>query len=225
MSGRAADGFILKDGTFIAIQDVEQMHRQAVQWLGSAGEVTAMMCSLGRECAGKGDLAAAQGYFEKALAHAGDDAGKAACLLALGQILERRELYSAAARWYRKAFALRRGADATWYFLNNNLGYCLNRLGDHHEALACCRAALAIDRRRHNAHKNLGIALEALGRHAEAARSYLRAAEICPADPRALRLLQALLARSPRAVAGLAGGEARLAACVRAAQLAAWPLN
>jgi hypothetical protein len=70
---------------------------------------------------------------------------------------------------------------------------------------ACCRAAVAIDPRRRNAHKNLGVALQGLGRYAEAARSYLRAADICPADTRALRLLQALIAPCPGASAGLAG--------------------
>lgn len=54
-----------------------------------------------------------------------------------------------------------------------------------------------IDPYRHNAHKNLGVALEGRGRFNETAQSHLAAAELCPADPRALGLLVDLLDKHP----------------------------
>ena len=81
----------------------------------------------------------------------------------------------------------------TWYFLNNNIGYCLNIEGRHQEAEKHCRAAIRINRKRRNAFKNLGIALEGKGRHVDAARNYLRAAKLCSTDPRAIVLLNRLI--------------------------------
>ena len=79
--------------------------------------------------------------------------------------------------------------------LNNNLGYSLNQVGRHGEAEACCRAAIAIDAGRHNAHKNLGISLEGQGKYLEAAQCFLKAAQAAPDDLRALGHLEDLLAR------------------------------
>ena len=92
-----------------------------------------------------------------------------------------------------------RGAPArendTWYLLNNNLGYSLNRIGRHAEAEAYCRAAIAIHAGRYNAYKNLGLSLEGQGRLFEAARCFLKAAKAAPDDLRALGHFEDLLAR------------------------------
>ena len=77
------------------------------------------------------------------------------------------------------------------------MGYCLNELGRHREAEAYCRKAITIDPRRHNAWKNLGIALEGLGQHADAAAAWIEAATLCPEDERAKRLLEKLAAGRP----------------------------
>ena len=54
-----------------------------------------------------------------------------------------------------------------------------------------------MDPSHHNAHKDLGIALEGQGCFVQAAQAYLEAATLCPDDQRALRLLQRLTAAHP----------------------------
>jgi tetratricopeptide (TPR) repeat protein len=70
--------------------------------------------------------------------------------------------------------------------------------------MVLCLEAMAIDPGRHNAHKNLGIALEGLGRYAEAAQSYGMAARLCPQDRRAHDLLEKLKRARPLVAVGAA---------------------
>ena len=197
MGDESLDGFILRNGEFISIDDAERMYEQARIWLKTPEEITVLMWELACECAAKRKYAGAQAYFQIALDASADDDTKACCLLSIGQLKEQQGDYGAALGWYRKAFDLQPGADETWYFLHNNLGYCLNHVNRHKEAMAYCRSAISINPDRHNAHKNLGVALEDRGRFNEAVQSHLAAAELCPADPRALGLLVELLAWHP----------------------------
>ena len=170
------------------------MHAQARRWLCSRREVLEFLSALAQECASKGNFTSAQQYLEMLLEDNQVETVKAYCLLSIGQLQEQQENYAAAIDWYRKAFRLHPAADGTWYLLHNNLGYCLNRFGLHVEAEGLCRRAIAIDPARHNAHQNLGIALEGQGCFVEAAWEYLAAAKLCPEDRRALWLLQRLIA-------------------------------
>ena len=197
MEPTPGDGFIMPDGEFIALEDVQRMFEETRKVYTTTEEMVGLMVELGRECAGKKKFTGAQAYFEKALELGGSDEITSRCLLALGQISENLGDCETAARWYERAFTLKPGSDEVWYFLNNNLGYCLNRLGRHAEALEKCARAVAIDPKRHNGHKNLGVALEGLTRYGEAALSYLAAAELCPWDGRALQLLESLLTSHP----------------------------
>jgi Flp pilus assembly protein TadD len=136
-------------------------------------------------------------YVQRLMA-ATDDPGKRAFFaLSLGQLLEQVRDYEAAITAYTDALALEPTDPEVWYFINNNLGYCLNRCGRHDEAEARCRAAIEADPGRHNAHKNLGIALECQGRFDDAAAAYRVAIQANPADPRALRHLECLLVQHP----------------------------
>ena len=110
-------------------------------------------------------------------------------------MFERKRDFPAAAAAYSRAFTLPARQDRTWYLLNNNLGYSLNQIGRHGEAEAYCRAAIAIDPDRHNAHKNLGLSLQGQGRYLEAALCLLKAAQTDPEDLRALGHLEDLLAQ------------------------------
>ena len=58
------------------------------------------------------------------------------------------------------------------------------------EAEPRCRAAIRIDPQRYNAHKNLGLSLEGLGRYAEAAQAFVEAVRAEASDPRALKHLE-----------------------------------
>jgi tetratricopeptide (TPR) repeat protein len=82
----------------------------------------------------------------------------------------------------------------TDYFVYNNLGYSLVRLGRFLEAEEGCRQAIEIDPQRPNAFKNLGLALQGQGRHAEAAQCFVKATQVNASDARSLRHLESLLA-------------------------------
>lgn len=132
-------------------------------------------------------------YARKALECADEPGMKAQCYLRLGQLEETGEAYREAMLYYAEAFTLEPGRDATWYFLHNNFGYCLNRFGLHREAEYYCRAAIEIDPLRFNAYKNLGLALQGQGKYVEAAWMLIHAAQLCPEDPRSLYHLENLL--------------------------------
>jgi tetratricopeptide (TPR) repeat protein len=89
---------------------------------------------------------------------------KAECYLDLGRLSEQDDNYEDAVRYYSLAFTMPAGSDRTWYFLNSNLGYSLNRLERYAEAETSCRRAIAINPFQYNAHKNLGLSLRGHGR-------------------------------------------------------------
>lgn len=113
----------------------------------------------------------------------------------MGHIFEGMRNYQKAALWYSKAndHIDSRINDFIKYFIKNNLGYCLNILERFTEAEALCRDAIIIDPDRHNAHKNLGVSLQAQGKLSDAARSFIRATLLCPADKRALAYLENIM--------------------------------
>jgi tetratricopeptide (TPR) repeat protein len=127
---------------------------------------------------------------------------QAAHLLQLGQLSEQTRDFEAAAAYYREGIVLGAGGQEVRYLLHNNLGYCRNHLGEPAEGEGLCREAIGIDPERHNAYKNLGIALERQGMHCEAADMYWQAAERNAQDPRALRHLLALAERAPDVLEG-----------------------
>jgi tetratricopeptide (TPR) repeat protein len=146
---------------------------------------------------------AAVPYVERLLASSEEPADQAGFLLALGQLMEQVQDLEAAAGFYRRGLALEAGGPEVRYLLHNNLGFCLNRFGRHAEAEPLCLAAIAIAPDRYNAHKNLGVAWEGQGWYGEAARSYVRAVQRNPQDPRALHHLEGMLARHPEVAAEL----------------------
>lgn len=152
-------------------------------------------------------------YLRRLLATTEEPEEQAAHLLTLGQLMEQGGDLPAAADFYTRGLALRAGAAGVRYLLHNNLGYCLNQLGRYAEAEPLCRAAIALDPERYNAHKNLGVALEGQGRYAEAAECYVESTRRNPADPRALRHLETMLARHPELTAALPDLPANLEGC------------
>jgi tetratricopeptide (TPR) repeat protein len=122
---------------------------------------------------------------------------KASCILAMGQTMEQVNDYEAAIRYYKEALSLEPVQTSTWYLINNNLGFCLNTLGNFAEGESWCRKALEIDPNRHNAYKNLGIARKGMGNCAEAAQCFVSATQANASDSRALKLLEELLIEHP----------------------------
>jgi len=136
-------------------------------------------------------------YLRQVLAMQPDIENKAATVLAMGQTMEQVEDFAAAVRYYREAFAFEPVNTRTWYFINNNLGYSLNRLGNYVEGETFCRAAIKIEPTRPNGFKNLGIALRGQGKFAEAADCFVKSTQADASDPRSTKLLEELLLEHP----------------------------
>lgn len=160
-------------------------------------------------------------YMERLIPRTDDPERKAACFLALGQLMEQIKDYESAMSCYGRAFSLEPVNGQTWYFINNNLGYCLNHFGRYKEAEPYCRTAIQIDPERHNAYKNLGISLEGQGQFAAAARCFIEAVQANAADPRALSHLEELLARHPEISCGMPDVHDELLKCRQAVHTAA----
>jgi tetratricopeptide (TPR) repeat protein len=188
---RDFNGFITQDGEMISIQDTE---RVSAIFLKTSDVDSAVGClwQLTMDCIEAGYFGAACKYIEKILLLVDDPGDKAECFLKMGQTLEQARNYAAAADVYARAFELPQEHNTTWYFLNNNRAYCLIQSGNCAEAEQFCRAAIRIEPKRQNAHKNLGIALQNVGRIREAAKAFIRATKLRPADGRALALLDEL---------------------------------
>lgn len=123
-----------------------------------------------------------------------DQEKRAECFLQLGVECEKTDEYNMAIDLYRRGIECGPKEVRTLYFLHNNFGYCLNRLAQHDEAEHMCRVAIEIDPRRHNAYKNLGVALQGQGQYPEAAACFLLAAHMAPPDNRSVQHLEKLLA-------------------------------
>lgn len=136
-------------------------------------------------------------YLRRILDGTSDVEQKAHSVLALGQLMEQKGDFEAAINYYSQAFSMEPCGSYTWYFIHNNLGFCLNRFGRYSEGEKHCRAAIKIDPGRPNGYKNMGIALEGQNRFAEAALAFISALRANAADPRALRHLEALVAAHP----------------------------
>lgn len=144
---------------------------------------------------GRQDIASA---YIKQLMGMTDDLEKVAhCWLALGQTMEQIKDYEGAVDFYKQAFALEPANNQTWYFINNNLGYSLVQLGSYEDAETYCRAAIGIDHKQYNGHKNLGLSLEGQGRYPEAAQSFFDAVKANAVDPRAFNHLERLVQTHP----------------------------
>jgi len=188
------DGFITPDGEMVPIQDADRMFSVIVKDRESRDEITEILWSVAVECWNSSYFKAAYDYFEKILSLSGAPHEKTACLLNMGNAMEQLSDYQAALEAYSRAFELPQEQNENWYFLNNNFGYCLNQVGKYQEAEKYCRAAMDIEPGRHNAWKNLGIALQGQGLYAEAAKNLIHATKLCPIDCRALAHLEDLIA-------------------------------
>ncbi len=196
------DGFITRDGELVSIQDTEKVSAIFLKTVDLDSAV-GILWRLAAECQKGGHNRSCCEYIEKILPLLDTPDKKAECFLHMGGALERARDYEAAYKAYSRAFDMPKQRNDTWYFLNNNRGYCLNQIGRHIEAEKYCRAAIRINRSRHNAHKNLGVALAGQSRCVEAAKEYIRATRLCPSDSRALALLDDLFAENKEAVDGI----------------------
>jgi tetratricopeptide (TPR) repeat protein len=191
------ESWLLTNGKIVAIDDVEALAAELPAIEPDPGKHVDLLFGFTRECFDYRRFDGAVGLLAKALELAADDGLRAYCLLEMGRAHEGKPDYRAAAEAYRRGLALPPEPTETWYFLNNNLGFCLNQLGRFEEAEPFCRAAIAFQPFMYNAHKNLGVSLQGQGRLVEAAHSFLEAARRSGSDRRALGHLEDLLAHHP----------------------------
>jgi tetratricopeptide (TPR) repeat protein len=137
------------------------------------------------------------GWLHKLMSMLPDGESKASCVLTMGQAMEQVHDYLAAVQYYKEALALEPTDTFTWYFINNNLGFSLNQLGQFAEGERYCRKAIEIDPGRPNGFKNLGLALLGQGKYQDAARCFVTATQVNAADARSFHLLQELIGEHP----------------------------
>ena len=150
----------------------------------------------------------------------GDADRQAGFWLLAGVLQEKRKRFAAAAVAYRQGYVLEPSGRDAWYFMNNNLGFCLCQVGRFKEAEGYCRAAIRIEPARSNGYKNLGLALQAQGRLPEAAGCFIEGVHACPEDIRNLSLLRDLVTTHPQVRADLPGVGANLVRCEELVKLA-----
>ena len=183
--------FILPNGQPIAAELVEADLRARVATCEDALEDAVWQLARFYSAVGRPEEATA--CVTRLLAGTADPGKQAGGYLALGQLLGQEDRYAEAEAAYARGLAIMPATGKVGYFLHNNRGYSLNELGRHPEAEIHCRAAIALDATRHNAHKNLGLALAGQGRLVDAARCLLEADRRCPEDGRARGHLTGLL--------------------------------
>jgi tetratricopeptide (TPR) repeat protein len=125
------------------------------------------------------------------------DEQRASSLFTLGQIMENMGDYAHAAEYYRQAYAVKTFDQFTRYYINNNLGYCLNQLKEFEEAKGYLLSALKIDPTRPNAYKNLGLCYWGMEEYSKAARCFIAGTRAYPADRRSLKHLEELINEHP----------------------------
>ncbi len=191
------EGFIAPEGELVSIEDVDRILSVLTKHTENIHEIVQSLWAFAGECSQAGYFNAAIGYYEKIFLLVDKPGEKAECLLAMGQVWERAGDYQSALDVYSRAFELPQKPDIVWYFLHNNSAFCQNLEGRHQEAEVHCRAAIEIDPDRFNARKNLALAVQGMGRYAEAAKSFVDAIMACPGDHRALGHLEDLIAAYP----------------------------
>lgn len=136
--------------------------------------------------------------------------------LAMGQLMEKMLQFDEAIRYYTQALSLEPVNSHTWYFIHNNLGFCLNHFGKHRDAEFYCRKAIEIEPSRQNAYKNLGVSLEGQGDYSGAAECYFRAIQVNASDARPITHLEALAEKHPEVTVDVRDFDHRFQACKNA---------
>lgn len=160
-----------------------------------------------------GRLRRALDYAKRAVTVIEDPQELTSCYLLLGVLEEQLDDYYSAIAYYSLGLSQKPSDKGCCYFFNNNLAYCLNEVGKYEESEPYCRKAILTDARRHNAHKNLGISLQGQGQYTKAARCYLRAVRLGPADPRALEHLEELVGEHREVSAEMPDIQAQIEEC------------
>lgn len=205
----------IPEGEAITFDEIES--RSLKQLQEKDGKCVQSLINLAQVYAQTGRHDEAFRCVERLIELSDDPEKHASYYLALGAFMEKLGDFQGAVRFYRQAFGLEPCRTETWYFIHNNLGYSLNQLGQHDDAISYLRHAIEIDPDRPNAFKNLGLALEAKSCFADAAGLFIAATQVNAADPRSLAHLENLMTAHPELEMDLRN---RLDACREAVRAA-----
>lgn len=187
------NGFVTAEGEYVGLDDLEGMEKAlARHFKGDLDAVQNGLRGASLELAKEGDDVVARLFLAHAREIGGGAAKEGPEMVRLGVAFEGIKRYDLAGECYEYGRSIGRRDQVSWYFLHNNHAYCFAMLERFAEAEPLAREAIRIEPGRHNAHKNLGLALMGQGRLAEAAESLRVASEIFPVDSRAARLLAAV---------------------------------
>jgi tetratricopeptide (TPR) repeat protein len=149
------------------------------------------------------EFAHARVSFQRWIENVPDFEARAKRYLAIGAFFELEGDFDVSLELLAAGLVLEPRSRYVSYFLHNNTGYILGCQGKFAEAEPFCRAALEVDRLRHNAHKNLALARIGQGQWAEGALHLVHACRLRPDDDRALVHLADLIVERGDALSAL----------------------
>jgi tetratricopeptide (TPR) repeat protein len=127
------------EGTEISVKEAEKILLEQLDASNNKQDIEQALWELACFYSKTGRQSIALQYV-KQLADGTEDPNKAAaCYMAMGQLMEQIHDYESAILFYTQAVLLEPTVTYTAYFINNNLGYSLNRVGKHDEAEKYCR--------------------------------------------------------------------------------------
>ncbi|HJX34337.1 MAG TPA: tetratricopeptide repeat protein [Desulfatiglandales bacterium] len=159
-------------------------------------------------------------YLYKMMQLSDDAEENAHYFLTLGQLMEQKGDYQSAVKYYRGAFCLKPSDNDVWYWVNNNLGFCLNELMRFDEAKGYLLAAIRIDPTRANAYKNLGLCFMGGGDYIKASENFINSVKANASDTRALKHLEELVSDHPELFEEIPGLSKVLMQCRKALKTA-----
>lgn len=181
------------DGPMIASAEAQRSEQELLACYKSKGPRRETLKPLAIFYSRVGDQEKAYQFLKLWMKHTKKKAELAESLLMSGQLAEQIENYEAAIKFYQQGLTYQHQEQTISYFLNNNLAYCLNQLGQYKKAISFCEAAIRYDHTRANVYKNYGVSLAGLKRHGAAAKIWIKALHVDVSDTRALELLEELM--------------------------------
>lgn len=209
----------LRDGIPMAVGEIERLLREEIEEATGSSKQALWDLAVLYSRTGRQMLAA--DCIIRLDAIASDDEERARCGLAIGQLQEQLGDFEAAAHHYSATLKFESVSPDIRYWLLNNLGYSLLQLSRPDDAIPYLEIAVATDRDRPNAHKNLGLAHARLGAYARAVACYVSATQANATDPRSLRHLEELIDAHPELLTEIPDVRRQLAACRDAVKFAA----
>jgi tetratricopeptide (TPR) repeat protein len=125
--------------------------------------------------------------------------------LMLGVEAENRNDWEDAVEYYQQVLSFDAKDPAVRYFALNNLACSFINLERFEEAEKQCIAAIEVDKDRHNAHRNLGLACEGQEKYSDAAVCFMNASFLDRQDKRAWQHLTQLLDSHPEVLSETEG--------------------